>query len=126
MTGIEILEFPLIAQLPTSAERYRVQRLPETRPGAILRLTAGELAAKLKARDDHYSCLRRQLGTVLDEVDRDHVAVEFFAPALEGFPVPGEQHALRYEWRARLLHERGEIEGVITYRDHFLPLVAAL
>jgi hypothetical protein len=126
MSGIELVEFPLIAQMPTSAERYRVQRLPEARTGAALHLTSEELAAKLRARDDHYSCLRRQLGSVLDDVGRDHMAIEFFAPALDVFPPPGEQHALRYEWRARLLKDRGEIDGVITYRDHFLPLVAAL
>jgi hypothetical protein len=45
---------------------------------------------------------------------------EFFAAfgALAGRP--------GVEWRVRRLHARGEIDGVITYRDHFLPLVAAL
>ena len=117
LPGIEIVEFPLIAQVPAAQPRYRVQRLPETRAGATLRLTAEELAAKLRARDEHYACLRRQLGDVLAEV---------FAPASDELPTPGRQHVLRYEQRARLLQERGEIDRVITYRDHFLPLVAAL
>jgi hypothetical protein len=63
---------------------------------------------------------------VLDGLDREHVARDCFAPAPAEFPIPGEAHVLRYEWRARLLRTRGEIDGVITYSDHFLPLVSAL
>ncbi|HEV8583189.1 MAG TPA: hypothetical protein VGX68_29325 [Thermoanaerobaculia bacterium] len=126
LDGIEILEFPLIAQEPGQHERYRVQRLPEARAGATLRLTAAELAAKLRARDHQYGCLRRQLGDVLTALDRDQVGLEVFAPALEELPTPGRHHVLRYEWRARLLRDRGEINQIITYRDHFLPMVAAL
>ena len=124
--GVEILEFPLIAQVPGPHERYRVQRLPETRAVAALRLTEEELAAKLQARDHQYACLRRQLGTVLDALDRDQVGLEVFATALDEIPTPGRHHVLRYEWRAELLRDRGEIDRVITYRDHFLPMVAAL
>jgi len=123
---VEIIEFPLIAQVPGSGERYRVQRLPDARKGATLQLTAEELAVKIAARNDHYGCLRRQLGAVLDELDGEHLAVEQFAPALDELPTPGLQHLLRYEWRARLLQEHGEIDRVITYSDHFLPLAAAL
>ena len=126
IAGFEIIEFPLIAQIPAHGERYRVQRLPETRGGVTLRLTAEELAVKIAARNDYYGCLRRQLGAVLDELDEEHLAVEQFAPGLSELPTPGRQHLLRYEWRARLLQEHGEIDRVITYRDHFLPLVAAL
>lgn len=35
-----------------------------------------------------------------------------FARASETLPVPGRDHVLHYEWRARLLHQRGEIEQV--------------
>ncbi|MEA2562341.1 MAG: hypothetical protein QOH06_3845 [Acidobacteriota bacterium] len=126
LPGVEIIEFPLIAQIPGPGEHYRVQRLPEAREGATLRLTAEELALKIAARNDYYGCLRRQLGAVLDELDGEHLAVEQFAPALDELPTPGLQHLLRYEWRARLLQEHGEIDRVITYRDHFLPLAVAL
>jgi hypothetical protein len=40
-------------------------------------------------------------------------------------PIANEQ-TLRYEWRARLLLERGEIARMITYADHYLPVVEAL
>jgi hypothetical protein len=126
LDGIDILEFPLIAQVPAANERYRVQRLPEGRAGETLRLTSEELAAKLAARDHHYRCLRRQLGPVLDQLDDGHPAVELFAPAPDELPTPGKEHVLRYERRARLLQKRGEIDRMITFRDHFLPLVAAL
>jgi hypothetical protein len=122
----DIFEFPLIAQVPAPGERYRVQRLPATRAGTALHLTAEEHTAKLRAREDQYLCLRRQLGAVLDGLDREHSAVELFAPALAELPEPGQQHVLRYEWRARLLQQRGEVDRVITYRDHFLPMLAAL
>ena len=126
LDGVEIIEFPLIAQIPGPGERYRIQRLPETRQGATLRLTAEELAVKVAVRNDYYGCLRRQLGAVLDELDGEHLAVEQFAPALDELPTPGLEHALRYEWRARLRQQRGEIDRMITIRDHFLPLAAAL
>lgn len=126
LEGIEILEFPLIAQVAEPGERYRIQRLPETRKTAILRLSDEELAVKQQAREEHYLSLRRQLGAVLDEVDRDHLAEEHFAPALDEMPTPGQHHLLRYERRAQDLQRRGEIDRVITYRDHFLPVVKAL
>jgi hypothetical protein len=163
--GVEIVEFPLIAQEPAAGERYRVQRFPagnggqanrSSAPAAAgapiapakaseavetlergrissagrrtvsLRLTPAELAVKLAARTDHYSCLRRQLGAVLDDIGEQHAAVEEFRAAPSAIPAPGADYVLRYEWRGRSLQERREVERVITYREHFLPLVAAL
>ena len=63
---------------------------------------------------------------MLDDLGDEHSATEIFAPALEELPEPGQHHVLRYEWRAQLLRDRGEIDRVITYRDHFLPMLAAL
>src|ERR1051325_11656590 len=121
---IEILEFPLIAQEPAESERYRVQRFARDR-GIALRLSAEELDNKLRARDREYLTLRRTTGSVL-AVSPEQAATEVFAPAAEEVPVPGREHVLRYEWRARLLRERGEIGDVITFADHYLPLAAAL
>jgi hypothetical protein len=149
LRGVEIVEFPLIAQEPAAGERYRVQRFPlgrngqpdqsfdsaappdprESSPGrrtVALRLTPGELAIKLAARTDHYSCLRRQLGAVLDEIGEQHASVEEFRAAPSAIPGPGADYVLRYEWRGRSLQARHEVDRVITYREHFLPLVAAL
>jgi len=127
---IEVVEFPLIAQIPAQVpareERYRVQRPPEGRPGVSFRLTAEELGKKVRARQDHYRSLRRQLGSVLDGLGPEHMAQEIFAPTRPAYPEPGEDYALRYEWRGRSLQERGEVAEVITYRGHFLPLAAAL
>jgi hypothetical protein len=33
---------------------------------------------------------------------------------------------LRYEWRGRLLRQRGEVDEVITYFEHYLPVARAL
>jgi hypothetical protein len=87
--GIEIVEFPLIAQIPTPGERYRVQRLPAGRRGVVrVELMAAELAAKLRARADHYLCLRHQLGGVLDDIGDEHAAVECFVAARDELPLP--------------------------------------
>ena len=126
LPGIEVVEFPLIAQVPTDGERYRVQRLPESRAAISLQLTESEVAAKLQARDEIYRCLRRQLGPVLAGLDRENAAIEHFALAETELPQPGVDHVLRYEWRGRLLQERGEIDRVITFEEHFLPVVAGL
>jgi hypothetical protein len=126
LDGIEIVEFPLIAQEPASREHYRVQRPAEMRTSTALRLTPTELAAKERARAEDYPSLSSQLGTVLTGLDREHAAVEYFATAADERPSPGRHHVLRYEWRGRLLEERGEVDRVITFRDHFLPMVAAL
>jgi len=37
-------------------------------------------------------------------------------------PPEASGRKLRYEWRARLLQQRGEIDEIITYRNHFLPV----
>jgi hypothetical protein len=123
---VEILEFPLIAQVPVEEELYRIQRMPTGRTGESYHLTADELAIKIAARASRYGSLRRQLGPVLDGLGREHLAREVFASAAAELPTPGRDHALRYERRGRLLRERGEIATVITFTGHFLPLVAAL
>ena len=131
---IEVVEFPLIAQIPApipgqppeAEERYRVQRAPDGRPVVSLWLTAEELGAKVKAREDHYRSLRHQLGPVLDGLGPEHMARELFAPARPAYPEPGEEYALRYEWRGHSLQARGEVAEVITYRGHFLPMAEAL
>lgn len=127
LAGVEIVEFPLIAQIPGGGERYRVQRPAGGAAGAVaFPLTPAELANKLAARAGHYPCLHRQMGDLLDALGDDHCAVEHFAAAAADLPTPGQEHALRYEWRGRRLQERGLVERIITWREHFLPVVEAL
>jgi len=123
--GIELIEFPLIAQEPCAGECYRVQRFPADREAVALALDPIELENKLHARDHEYRSLRRTTGAIAD-VSRERAGTEVFASASDALPTPGRDHVLRYEWRARLLHERGEIDQVITFADHFLPAAAAL
>ncbi|HWW60640.1 MAG TPA: hypothetical protein VN181_04655 [Thermoanaerobaculia bacterium] len=120
---IELVEFALIAQEPAADERYRVQRFAADARTTSIELNAIELATKLHARDQRYPALRRTMAAVLDAVGDDDCATEHFRPAATELPTPGVDHVLRYEWRAHLLRERGEIAHVITFADHFLRAV---
>jgi hypothetical protein len=124
---IELLEFPLIAQIRGCAARYRVQRLsPERAREAItLRLSPPELAHKLAARDQSYPSLREQLATVLAQLEDDHAAVEVFAPARPGW-APPHDCVFRYEARGRSLQAERRVERVITYDGHFHWLASEL
>jgi hypothetical protein len=123
---VEIMEFPLIAQQPGPEEHYRVQRFPDTTGAVSMTLDAAEAATKLDARDRHYTILGRTMGDVLSRIPDASTATEWFRPARAAMPEPGAAHVLRYEWRAQLLRERGAIERMITFREHFLPFVEAL
>lgn len=124
--GVEIIEFPLIAQEPAAEERYRLQRFPPGRDGvATLVLDESELDRKLHVRDHQYDSLRRSTQAV-STVSREVAGTEVFARAAAAHPKPGRDCVLRYEARGHLLHARGEVQRVITYADHFLPAVTML
>lgn len=125
---VAVVEFPLIAQTSETPERYRVQRPPDGRGGdyTVLRLSEDELSFKLEAGARAYPTLRRQLGPLLDTLAAEDLAEEFFVPARGPLPAPGPDTLPRYERRGRTLREQGRVDRVITYRDHFLPLVDAL
>jgi len=123
---VEIIEFALIAQEPADGERYRVQRFPAHRASTSVSLTDAEVDAKLRARDRDYLALHRSTGDVVDRVSRETARTEEFAATIDELPEPDRDHVLRYEWRGRLLRERGEVADVITFADHFVPLVNAL
>lgn len=127
MKGIEVLEFPLIAERAEAPGTYRVQRPPASRAADVLsfRLTKEELHQKLRAGREQYPSLRTQMGPLLDSVEVAHAALECFLPAAP-LPVPGPEHVLRYEARGRLLAQEGRVDRVITWRNHFLPAVASL
>jgi hypothetical protein len=126
LDGIEIIEFPLIAQEPAPDEQYRVQRFPRDRAVTAIALDPTELDLKIHARDHEYRSLRRTMESILHGVPRERAGTEVFAHANDTMPVPGRDHVLRYEWRGELLQSRGEVERVITFEKHFAPVVAAL
>jgi hypothetical protein len=125
---VEVFEIPLIRQQTTAGGAYDIQRLPPSRSGEQIgvRLSPQELAAKLRARDEIYTILVDQIGPIIAEVPVEHFAFEVIAPARPSLPAPGADHSLRYERRARELLERGEIEHMITYSQHFLPIATSL
>lgn len=125
---IPVFEAPLVYQRPVEGESYEVQRMPVSRRNAQVefQLSEQELARKVWARDKIYTALLDQMGPVISDLPRAHVAREFMAPARLSVPEPGADVVLRYERRAQILAERGEIEQKITYRHHYLPVASSL
>lgn len=125
-----LYEVPLVYQQAGNGQpRFAIQRIPEelAERRAVYELSEKQLDAKQHARDVVYRNLREQAGPEFLALSREHLAREEVALAGESLPAPGEHgRALRYDERARLLHERGEVEEAITYRDHFLPMLDAL
>jgi hypothetical protein len=126
--ALPVFEVPLVFQVPGQMERYAVQRLPASRAadGVVVQLTAAELDAKLAARDDIYSLLREQLGPVLGLLPDAHFAREEFAAAAPTHSAPNGERVLRYEWRGKLHQQRGEVDRVITFAEHYVPVASSL
>jgi hypothetical protein len=125
---VAVFEVPLVHQKPAGDERYEFQRTsPSRRPDQIeWPLSEAELATKLGARDRIYTALTAQMGPLLAAIPLADLALEVVAPAPASLPEPDGERVVRYEWRARLLLERGEIERGITYADHYLPVATSL
>jgi hypothetical protein len=126
--GVARFEVPLVWQRTGGGESYVVQRVPPSRRArrVELRLTEAETDAKLHARDEIYSLLADQMGPVSCSLPREYVAHEEVLAREEGLGTPAEEVALRYEWRAKRLLERGEIARMITYEGHWRPLANEL
>ncbi len=126
---IPLFEVPLVYQAPVEGEVYEIQRIPESQAHLRLSydLSEEELAAKVYARDHIHTSLHDQAGPEFVELSPRHMQREEIAAIREDLPEPDEaSRVLRYEWRARLLHEQGAIDRIITYRDHFLPAASRL
>lgn len=125
----ELFEVPLVYQTPATDERYEIQRIPAASAQRRCRyhLTAEELRAKIRARDEIYLSLRDQAGPEFSAVTAEHLATEEIALAGDPFLSPGVTgRKLRYEWRANLLKQAGRIDTVITHAGHFIPTARGL
>ena len=125
----ELFEVPLVYQAPATDERYEIQRIPAASAQRRFRyhLTAEELRAKIRARDEIYLSLRDQAGPEFSEVTAEHLATEEIALAGDPFVSPHVTgRELRYEWRANLLKQAGSIDEVITRAGHFIPTARGL
>lgn len=124
----EIFEVPLVYQKKVEDQSYEVQRMSEARRSQQikLQLSREQLSAKARGRDQIYTILLKQMGPVISELPLAHLALEVVAPASSSLPKPNGDNVLRYETRAQLLLERGEIERKITYREHYLPIARSL
>jgi hypothetical protein len=125
----ELFEVPLVYQTPATDERYEIQRIPAASAQRRFRyhLTAEELRAKIRARDEIYLSLRDQAGPEFSAVTAEHLATEEIALAGDPFVSPRVTgRELRYEWRADLLKHAGSIDEVITRAGHFIPTARGL
>ncbi len=127
-SGVPVFEAPLIYQKSGSPESYELQRFPiSRRAGQIeFRLSDEALADKLRARDEIYESLRRQIGPLLAGLPAGYFASEVIGPAGGGLGEPGPDQTLRYDWRGKLLLERGMVKRAITRAEHYLPLATAI
>ena len=91
-----------------------------------LKLSAEELSSKLTAREDVYTLLRDQMGPVICDLPDSHLGHEVMAEAESELPEPGGGRVLRYEWRGDLLLQRGDIDRVIRYAEHYSPVASSL
>lgn len=119
-----IFEVPLVYQQEGPGERYILQGVPAALAGGsvTLRLSDEELALKIAARDSIYTLLADQMGPLLCDAPAEAFRSEVLFASRIAQAAPGNGRALRYEWRARKLREAGEIDEIITYSDHFVPV----
>ncbi len=124
-----VYEIPLVYELDGRDGEYVVQRVPEAMRDRRIRflLDPRELDAKVTARNEVYCSLHEQAGPELLQVGRQDMACEEIAMADDWIPPPGAGgRAMRYERRARLLHAEGRVSQMITYADHFGPMLDLL
>ncbi len=126
--GVSVFELPIVYQSVGPHKTYEIQRFPlsQQREQVVLHLTKEELAVKTRARGEIYRQLRVQMGPIIDRIPANLAASEVLRPAPNALSEPGAERVLRCEWRGRLLQERGVIEEVITYAEHYRPLTSCL
>lgn len=125
----DIYEIPLVYQVEGPADVYVVQRVPEAFADrrVSVDISTAQMEAKQRARDLVYVSLHEQAGPRLLAVSCEDMAREELALSAPCVAAPGAGgRAVRYERRARLLRAEGRIERMITYADHFAPMLDAL
>lgn len=122
-----VFEVPLVYEKRAGSETYEVQRPADTGGTDIeFAIADAHVDAKIRARDEVYTILTAQMGDVITGIPRLHLMREHLMPAHATLPTPGPAMVLRYERRARILLDRGEIERMITYQGHYLPVATSL
>ena len=127
-SGVPVFEAPLIYQKAGNPESYELQRFPISRSAGQIkfRLSDEELADKLRARDEIYKSLSRQIGPLLTGLPTGYFATEVIGPAGAVPAKPRPDQTLRYDWRGRLLLDRGEVKRAITWAEHYVPIAGAM
>ncbi|HNG93001.1 MAG TPA: hypothetical protein PLB32_09400 [Acidobacteriota bacterium] len=127
-THAKVFEVPLVYQKTSNPVAFEVQRCVPAQQEVQFewQLSHSILMSKVAARDQIYSLLTAQMGPVICNLPAAHLGLEVIAPARTVLPKPDTEPVLRYEQRARLLLERGEIDRMITYSGHYLPIAQSL
>ena len=127
--GAPLYEVPLVYQRPAvDGVDYVMQRLPASRESDAItcELSAAELDAKLRTMHAAYPRFLATLEAAGGDVTAHELGVEVVARAGSRLPRPGAERVLRYEERGCTLRSAGEIDEVITYAGHYLPVASTL
>ena len=126
-----IFEVPILYQGQRRG-KHSIQGFPEERRGEAKRivLTESEVETKLDVFRNNYRHLKKFLveeaGIVAGAVTAENIGTEIFFGPSTTVPLPNTANGIRYEWRGEALRARGAVEEVITYRNHYLPVVEQL
>jgi hypothetical protein len=126
--SMPLFEMPLIHQRRGPELAFTLQRPSGCGPNEFVSITlsAEEFQAKLLARTEIYTTLSNQLARLLAVVPKEHWTVECVTKARESVPRPADDVLLRYDQRADMLAQRGEIKEKILYHQHYVPLASTL
>lgn len=119
-----LYEVPLIFQKPGEGESYGVQNVPHGDAFISVGLSEEETLAKKNALSSIYTILRDSMGPLLLS-DPFVLKREVVFPSLDVLRPAGNRF-LRYHSRGNLLKRSGSISEVITYENHFKPVVMDL
>lgn len=120
----EILEVPITYQKPEPPGDFVFQEPATSRETTVLMLTEREYERKMHAWTEHYEKLRALIGPLVGDPER--FREERLLKAQQGVPVPNGACAIHYEARGKALKDAGDVREVITYADHYAPIVKAL
>ena len=122
-----IYEVPLIHQAKDG--HIEMQRVPGALEAECIwcDLSDDELSRKVETlRGGQYRTLFGQLGDLITAAIPTRARREQFLPARRSVPQPTADQALRYDERGAALKSSGVVPRAITYREHYVPLLAGL
>jgi hypothetical protein len=126
--NMPVFEAPLIYQRRGPELAFTLQRPSGSHPDESVHITlsAEEFQTKLLARSEIYTTLSNHLARLLATIPKEHWKIECVTKARESVPRPTDDMLLRYDQRAEMLAQRGQIKEKILYHQHYVPLASTL